>query len=77
MNRAQAETYIGRMVRGSCIDEVRVCGRDPIDHRIYLMSEGERVIEVAGATHEHINQLGKPEARAGHNKLKAKPEVKV
>jgi hypothetical protein len=65
MNLTEACSYLGRTIRGSVIDDVQVHRADPTDGRIYLMSGGERVIEVAGATHEHIDQLGKREARGG------------
>lgn len=58
MNLSEAQNYVGREVRNTLIDGVQSCHSDPTDHRIYLMSGGERVIEVSQLLPENVTKLG-------------------
>jgi hypothetical protein len=57
MNRNEALAFVGQKVRGSLIDAVSAC-RGPVDGRIYLMSQGERVVEVSQLDQYHVTHLG-------------------
>lgn len=58
MRLDEAQSWIGKVVRCKMIDDVQVNG-SPIDRRLYLMCEGERVMNVTNLKPSDV-PLGMP-----------------
>lgn len=62
MNVIEARTWVGKKVRGKLIDDIEVNG-GPTDRRIYLMCEGERVMNVSSLKPADVTNPPMPKGR--------------
>lgn len=77
MNHIEARAWVGRKVRGKVIDAIEVNG-GPTDRRIYLMSEGERIMNVSSLVPADVSgELPEPKRGPRHNVKDKRPEVRI
>lgn len=78
MDLLEARGWVGRKVRGKVIDEIELRG-GPTDRRIFLVSEGERIMNV---THLRPSDIPTdlPNTKLGgrhHGSIDKRPVVKI